>query len=414
MVYVLHKNGNPLMPTKNHSKVRCLLKNKQAKVVSKEPFTIQLLYNTSEYIQNVTLGVDSGCKHIGISATTEKDVLFEAVVEEYDKTSEMLQQRSMLRRTRRSRKTRYRKPRFMNRTKSKKDGWIAPSIKHTVQTHLTIINKVNKILPIKNIIVEIANFDIQKIKNPNIKGKEYQEGEMKDYYNVKQYVLDRDNHICQCCKGKSKCKKLNVHHIKFRSNGGGNSPLNLITLCEDCHSDLHDNKITLPEKVIKNVTFKFPTHMNIMKNTLIKELKQLYSNVDITYGYETKYYRDLYNLPKEHYVDARCISRNYTAAPLGYYYIFKKLRCHNRQIHKCIIKPNKVRPLAKLPYIMYGFRMFDKVLYSGKEYFVYSRRNNGSFSISPLYNLKTYIQKTYKKLKLIEPCKHLVCQKVVI
>ena len=62
MVYVLHKNGNPLMPTKNHAKVRYLLKNKQAKVVNREPFTIQLLYNTSEYIQDVNLGVDSGCK----------------------------------------------------------------------------------------------------------------------------------------------------------------------------------------------------------------------------------------------------------------------------------------------------------------------------------------------------------------
>lgn len=414
MVYVLHKNGNPLMPTKNHAKVRYLLKNKQAKVVNREPFTIQLLYGTSEYIQDVNLGVDSGCKHIGISATTEKEVLFEAVVEEYDKTSEMLQQRAMLRRTRRSHRTRYRKPRFMNRTKSKKEGWIAPSIRHTIQTHLTIIERVHKILPISNIIVEIAEFDIHKIKNPDIKGKEYQEGEMKDYYNVKHYILDRDNHTCQYCKGKSKCKKLNVHHIQFKSNGGGNSPVNLITLCEDCHSDLHDNKITLSEKLIKNVSFKEPSHMNIMKNSLIEQLKDLYLNVEITYGYETKYKREQFGLLKTHYVDARCISNNPTAKPLEYYYIFKKLRCHNRQIHKCTIQPNNVRPLARLPYIMYGFRMFDKVLYNNEEYFVYSRRCNGCFDIRPLNDLKTTTQKTYRKLKLLEPCKHLVCQKVVI
>ena len=414
MVYVLHQNGKPLMPTKNHAKVRCLLKNKQAKVVCKEPFTIQLLYNTSKYIQDINLGVDSGSKYIGISATTKKEVLFEAIVEEYDKTSEMLQQRAMLRHTRRNRKTRYRKPRFMNRTKSKKSGWIAPSIRHTIQTHLTVIAKVHKILPIKNIIVEIASFDIHKIKNPDVNGKGYQQGEMLGYYNIRQYVLDRDKYTCQYCKGKTKCKKLNVHHMQFKSNGGGNSPLNLITLCEDCHDDLHKNKITLLEKVIKNVTFKFPSYMNIMKNTLIKEVKQLYLNVGITYGYETKYYRDLYNLPKEHYVDARCISRNYTAKPLGYYYIFKKLRCHNRQIHKCKIKPNNIRPLANLPYIVHGFRMFDKVSYDGKEYFIYGRRNNGCFDIRPLYDLQTCTQRTYKKLKLLEPCKHLICQKAYI
>lgn len=414
MVYVLHKDGQPLMPTENHAKVRQLLKCGKAKVINRTPFTIQLLYHTTEYVQPISLGVDSGSKHIGISATTKDKVLFEAEVEEYDQTSRMLQQRAELRRSRRCRKTRYREARFNNRRNSKPKGWIAPSIRHTIQTHLTIIERVHKILPISNIIVEIAEFDIHKIKNPDIKGKEYQEGEMKDYYNVKQYVLDRDNHTCQYCKGKSKCKRLNVHHIQFKSSGGGNSPLNLITLCEDCHNDLHDNKITLSEKLIKNVSFKEPSHMNIMKNSLVEQLKDLYLNVEITYGYETKYKREQFGLLKTHYVDARCISNNPTAKSLEHYYIFKKLRCHNRQIHKCTIQPNNVRPLAGLPYIMYGFRMFDKVLYNNEEYFVYGRRCNGCFDIRPLNDLKTTTQKTYKKLKLIEPCKHLVCQKVVI
>ena len=42
MVYVLSKNGTPIMPTNNHAKVRLLLKHGKAKVVNRTPFTIQL------------------------------------------------------------------------------------------------------------------------------------------------------------------------------------------------------------------------------------------------------------------------------------------------------------------------------------------------------------------------------------
>lgn len=70
MVYVLNQNGQSLMPTENHAKVRVLLKQGKAKVVNKCPFTIQLLYSSTNYTQKVTLGVDSGSKYIGISVTT--------------------------------------------------------------------------------------------------------------------------------------------------------------------------------------------------------------------------------------------------------------------------------------------------------------------------------------------------------
>ncbi len=71
MVYVLDIDGKPLMPTERHGKVRRLLKERKAKVVKKTPFTIQLLYNSTRYTQPVTLGVDAGSKHIGLSASTE-------------------------------------------------------------------------------------------------------------------------------------------------------------------------------------------------------------------------------------------------------------------------------------------------------------------------------------------------------
>ena len=71
MVYVLNINGQPLMPTARHGKVRRLLRDKKAKVIKRCPFTIQLLYETLNVTQDITLGVDaaasiSGCPQLRI------------------------------------------------------------------------------------------------------------------------------------------------------------------------------------------------------------------------------------------------------------------------------------------------------------------------------------------------------------
>ena len=173
LVYVLNKHGKPLMPCKPR-KARILLRDGKAKVVKKVPFTIQLLYGSSGYTQDVSLGVDAGSKHIGISATTEKEVLFEADVELRNDIVDNLSTRREARRARRNRKTRYRKPRFNNRKKAKKSGWIAPSIRQKIETHLSVVDMITKIIPVTKIIVETASFDIQKIQNPDISGEEYQ------------------------------------------------------------------------------------------------------------------------------------------------------------------------------------------------------------------------------------------------
>lgn len=182
------------------------------------PFTIQLLYNSTNYTQDVSLGIDSGSKHIGISATTESKVLHEAEVELRNDIVELLSTRRELRRTRRNRKTRYRAPRFNNRKRN--DGWLAPSVQHKIDCHLKVVHDVCKLLPVTKIIVEVASFDIQKIKNPEIKSIEYQQGEQLGFWNVREYVLFRDGHVCQCCKGKSNDKILGVHHIESRKTGG--------------------------------------------------------------------------------------------------------------------------------------------------------------------------------------------------
>jgi hypothetical protein len=380
MVYVLDVDGKPLMPTTRHGKVRRLLKEGKAKVVKRCPFTIQLLYDSTRYVQEINLGIDAGSKHIGVSATTKQKVLYEADVELRNDIVDLISTRRECRRTRRNRKTRYRKARFNNRVSTKKTGWLAPSVKQKIQTHLTVINNVYKILPVKNLTVETASFDIQKIKNPDISGEEYQQGEQLNFWNVREYVLFRDGHTCQCCKGKSKDKILNVHHIESRK-AGGNAPNNLITLCETCHKGYHNGTVKLPKSIHRGMSFRDATFMNTMRKTLLSELRKTYPNVKETYGYVTKNTRITHNLPKDHYVDARCISGNPDAKPLGYYFYQRKIRCHNRKLHKINFSKGGIRKIDKMNYTVKGFRLFDKVVYNGNEYFVFARRKSGSFSV---------------------------------
>lgn len=405
MVYVLSQNGQPIMPTLNHAKVRVLLKSGKAKVVHRCPFTIQLLYETTNYTQEISLGVDAGSKHIGMSATTKDKVLYETDVELRNDIVDLLATRKQNRKTRRNRKCRYRKSRFLNRVKSKKKGWLAPSIEQKVETHLTVIRKIHQLLPITKIVVEVASFDIQKIKNPEIQGAEYQQGEQLDFWNVREYVLFRDSHTCQCCKGKSKDNVLNVHHIESRHTGG-DAPNNLVTLCETCHTGYHKGTVKLPKTIRRGMSFRDATFMGIMRWSMYDKLKEIYPNVSLSYGYITKNTRIANDLPKEHYIDARCISGNPLAVSNGTVYYQKKVRCHNRQIHKNTILKGGIRKRNQAEYEVKGFRLFDKVQYKGNEYFVFGRRATGFFDIRDLSGNK--INKgsvSYKKLKLIETAK---------
>lgn len=198
MVYVQDINGKPMMPTTRHSKVRRLLKENKAVVVSLCPFTIKLTYVTSDYKQEIVLGVDAGTKHVGLSATTKSKELYSSEVILRNDIVDLLSTRRELRKTRRNR-LRYRKPRFNNRIKSKRSGWIAPSVKYKVDAHIRVIDNVCSILPISRIVIEVAQFDTQKINNPNISGKEYQEGDQLGFWNTREYVLARDGHKCQYC-----------------------------------------------------------------------------------------------------------------------------------------------------------------------------------------------------------------------
>ena len=398
MVYVLNKEGSPLMPCKE-AKARHLLKQNKAKVVKMIPFTIQLLFECDNIVQPISLGVDAGSKHIGLSATTEKKVLYEADVELRNDIVDLLSSRRAARRTRRNRKTRYRKARFNNRQKD--DGWLAPSIRQKIETHLTVITNIRKILPITKIIVETASFDIQKIKNPDIQGEEYQQGEQLGFWNVREYVLWRDNYTCQCCKSKSKDKVLNVHHLESRKIGG-NAPNNLITLCEYCHTQYHKGKIELPKSAKRGASFRDATFMGIMRWSLYNKLKELYSDVYMTYGYITKNTRIINNLPKEQYIDARCISGNPLAVSDGGLFLMKKVRRHNRQLYKDKILKGGIRKRNQCPYTMFGYHRYDIVKWNNNVCYINSLRTSGSFQIKDLADDKFKKDITYKKIKKLQ------------
>lgn len=409
MVYVQNKNGQPLMPTCRHGKVRRLLKEKKAKVVRKEPFTIQLLYDAEAFTQALTLGVDAGSKTIGISVCSETKEYYASEVVLRTDIVDLLSTKRQNRRTRRNR-LRYRQPRFNNRTRSKHKGWLAPSIEHKIQTHFSTVEQVVNLLPVQRIVVETASFDVQKIKNPDIEGVGYQQGEQLGFWNVREYVLFRDGHVCQHCKGKSKDKRLNVHHIESRKTGG-DRPKNLITLCETCHNLHHTGKINL--KIKKDLSFRDAAFMGIMRWTFYNRLKEKYSRLDVknTYGYITKNTRITNGIAKGHAVDALCIARHPLAEPLDHIFIQKKVRCHNRQIHKANFPKGGQKKLNQAPYLIKGFRLYDKVSYNGQVGFITGRRSTGYFAIKDINWTKIHDSASWEKIELIETRKNYLTQK---
>ncbi|MBR0480963.1 MAG: HNH endonuclease [Firmicutes bacterium] len=406
-VFVQNKYGQPLMPTTRCGKVRRLLKAGKAKAVKRCPFTIRLLYDTGDIVQEVDLGVDAGSKVIGVSASTESKELYAAEIMLRADVTESLSVRREYRRSRRNRKTRYRKARFDNRVRSKHKGWLAPSVEVKISSHLKAVSDVMTILPISHISVETASFDLQKLKADLMglaapKGAEYQQGEQLGFWNVREYVLSRDGYSCQCCKGRSKDRILNVHHIESRKTGG-DAPGNLITLCETCHKGYHAGTVRLPGRIRRSASFRDAAFMGIMRWAFYQRLKETYPGmVTMTFGYLTKNARIGNGLEKTHAVDARCISGHPCVEPLGYWYFQKKVRCHNRQLHKANILKGGVRKSNQAPKEVYGFRLFDRVMYNGQECFIFGRRTSGYFDIRLLDGTKVHPAVSYKKLKLLE------------
>lgn len=390
------------MPCKPQ-KARKLLKEGKATVIKHEPFTIKLKYGSSGYKQPITLGIDTGSVHIGASVSTKKQELYasETVMRSGDGKASivrLLAKRLELRRGRRNRKTRYRKARFLNRVHRKHKGWLAPSIENKINVHLKLVADIHKILPVTKVVAEVSQFDIQKIKNPEISGCGYQHGEQFDWKNVREYVLFRDRHQCQCCHGKSGDPILNVHHIESCMTGG-NAPNNLITLCETCHHGYHKGKITLPKSIHRGMSFRDATFMGIMRWTFYNRLKEQYPDVHLTYGYITKNTRIANNIAKTHTADAYCIAGNVEAKRLGYEYLRKQVRRHNRKLHRENPTKGGVRRRAQAEHSVRGFCLNDTVLYQKQRWFVQGRRAKGAFVLKHLDG--TMIDKVPSKITFL-------------
>lgn len=339
IVYVINKHGKPLMPTKP-SKARKLLKNKKAKIISYKPFTIQLIYGSRGYTQNINLGIDLGAKHIGVAIVSENKVLDKGEIELRQDISENITTKRQYRSSRRNRKTRYRKSKFLNRVSSKKEGWLPPSIKSRINNTFFWIDKFRDLLPKPQLHIEVGKFDIQKIENPNIQGKEYREGDTFGFYNTRYYVFERDNYTCQVCGAKDKI--LQTHHIVYKSLGGTDRAANLITICTDCHtSENHKKGHILYEWCIekkKMPNYKGSTFMNIIRTRTYKK----YPNARITYGYITTPKRKSLGLNKTHYNDAIAITGiDYISKNINNYFLIKQFKKKKRSLHEAI--PRKGR-----------------------------------------------------------------------
>lgn len=400
MVYVIDINNNPLMPCENVV-ARLLLKNKKAKVLKKCPFTIKLLSQTTNYTQPIVLGVDTGSSHIGASAVTrDGKVLYMSDITIRNDIKDKMDTRRKYRRTRRNRKTRYRKARWLNRKNSIKTGRFSPTMISKICSHVKEIEYVKSILPIKKLVLETCTFDTHLMKNPmlaneNYKHWGYQQGLNYGFANTKAKVLNRDKYTCQCCKGKKKSNRLEVHHIIFRKCGGSDEENNLITLCDTCHKNVHNGKQKLNIKGIKKGSLKHATQMNSIRTQLIN----IY-NCEETFGYITKENRQRLGLPKDHYMDATVIASggNKVKFTQNILYIKKCVPCGDYQQTKGIRSEQKI-PTNKIR----GFRKFDKVSYFGKEYFIKGRMSSGYAVLMDIEGNKidfSYMSKGFKTPKM--------------
>lgn len=394
LVYVVDKNGQPLMPTHNGAKVRVLLKQKRVKVVSKCPFTIKLLYESTSFTQPLTLGVDTGSKYVGSAVINDitSEVVYESQTELRDDIKLKMDRRRQHRRTRRN-KLRYRPARFDNRKASKRKNRYTPTLIAKLQGHKREIEFIKSSLPIKYVILEVGEFDPQLLQDPTLAYRKwgYAKGELYQQGNFKQAAKARDGYKCQCC-GKKNCR-LEVHHLLPRSRGGSDKLANLITLCTDCHHLAHSSEeqlLAFQKKFGKKAkgALRHTTQMNVIRHMLQKE----YPNAELTYGFITKEMHRVFGLEKLHTIDACCIASRGS--------LFKN-NGSNKYKKKCIPKGAYPRttttngkhvniPKGKIA----GFNRYDKVLYKNKEYFVAGRRTVGYVYLIDIDNNRVQVERT--------------------
>ena len=266
------------------------------------------------------------------------------------------------------------------------------------------------ILPVTQLILELGQFDPHALKDPSVRNQKwkYQKGFNYGYENTRHAILARDNYQCQHCGAKSVA--LEIHHVKFRIQGGSDDPENLLTLCRKCHMDYHKGKIELKKQgKKKNIGLVAATQMNVLKNMLQRE----YVEAEVIYGYMTKAARQLMGLEKSHINDAIAIASmgELDINTQGQEYKKRVVPVGDRILAKGI-RGERAIPKRKIK----GFHRYDKVEYLGKEYFIKGRSQTSPFRLMDIYgNSHTFEDKSpykyaqTKKLKRISARSSVLC-----
>lgn len=314
-VFVVDTDINPLDPI-HPAQARQLLRNKKAAIFRKFPFTLILKESCPDTpVQTLKVKIDPGAKTTGLAVVNETsgEVVFAAEIEHRGfQIRDALTSRRQLRRTRRNRKTRYRQPRFLNRTKP--EGWLPPSLTSRVENILTWVQRLTKFCPINSIAVELVKFDTQLMQDANINGIAYQQGTLMGY-EVREFLLERWNRKCAYCDIKE--VPLEIEHIKPRSKGGSDRISNLTLACHDCNQkkgnlDIQDFLSGKPD-LIKRILAQTKKPLadtaavNATRWELFRRLKDTGLPVNTGTGGQTKFNRTTLGLPKAHWIDAACV-----------------------------------------------------------------------------------------------------------
>src|SRR4028118_2397713 len=313
-VFVLDTQKRPLNPIRP-GMARKWLTNGKAAVFRRYPFTIILKVEVKVPQEPITLKLDPGSKTSGIALVQGEKVIFGAELTHRGQTIKAsLESRRSLRRGRRNRHTRYRKARFLNRTRPK--GWLAPSLQHRVETTLTWVTRLIKLAPISSVVQELVRFDLQQIENPEISGVEYQQGVLCGY-EIREYLLNKWERKCAYC-GVTNIP-LQVEHIHPKAKGGTNRISNLCLACDSCNKkkDTQEIEPFLAKKpdILKRIQaqrkrpLKDSAAVNSTRWALLNQLKKTELPVTTGSGGQTKFHRTRLQLPKSHGLDAACVGK---------------------------------------------------------------------------------------------------------
>jgi 5-methylcytosine-specific restriction endonuclease McrA len=314
-VFVIDKNKQPLMPC-HPARARQLLAKGKAVVFRQAPFTIILLKREGGICQDVSLQIDPGSKITGVALVANfknnHQVIWAAHLKHRGQViKKSLDQRRTLRRSRRFRHTRYRPPRFNNRTRSL--GWLPPSLKSRVDNVFYLAKRLCYLVPITSIAVETVRFDMQKMDNPEISGVTYQQGTLFGY-EVREYLLEKWKRECVYC-GMTNVR-LEIDHIIPKNSGGTNRVDNLVICCRSCnekkgnrtiqeflkYSEKADLIVSASKKTLKDAAA-----INASRKAIGETLLQIGKPVSFWSGSQTKYNRIRQGLEKDHWIDAACL-----------------------------------------------------------------------------------------------------------